>query len=123
MTSDTGTSLTAAGNEVDRETPTSEAENVCSISVEHSEEAPIRHPDLYFPDGSVILHAGDTLFCVHMSQLSRHSQFFKDMFSLAEPDKSVLESFVSPGSRRPTVRLYDSPTDVANLLQALYDGP
>ncbi|TFK75062.1 hypothetical protein BDN72DRAFT_832773 [Pluteus cervinus] len=44
-----------------------------------------RHPDLWFNDGSVICRAGDTLFRVHMSQLARHSECFRDMFSMPQP--------------------------------------
>ncbi|KAF9525170.1 hypothetical protein CPB83DRAFT_564525 [Crepidotus variabilis] len=49
-----------------------------------------RHPDLWFSDGSVILRAGNTTFCVHMSQLARHSLVFHDMFMLPQPPPSLL---------------------------------
>src|SRR5262245_8059459 len=35
-----------------------------------------QHPDLWFIDGSVVLRAENTLFKVHISQLSRHSVLF-----------------------------------------------
>jgi hypothetical protein len=78
-----------------------------------------RHPDLWFRDGSVVLHAGDILFRVHISQLSRHSLFFRDMFSLPQPEETVFNE----NSECPVLPLSDSPVDVANLLKALYDGP
>ncbi|THH19822.1 hypothetical protein EW146_g1429 [Bondarzewia mesenterica] len=91
---------------------------------------PTRHADLWFPDGSVVLHAENMLFRVHMSQLSRHSVIFRDMFSLPRPQ-------TLPGLSRdghavladdmyescPVVKMHDSAEDIANLLTALYDGP
>ncbi|KAH9479465.1 hypothetical protein JR316_0008059 [Psilocybe cubensis] len=89
-----------------------------------------RHSDLWFDDGSVICRAENTLFCVHMSQLARHSLVFHDMVMLSHPETSRLESsMVIPEgtntfSRRvPVVYLYDAAEDVGNLLTALYDGP
>ncbi|CAA7265121.1 unnamed protein product [Cyclocybe aegerita] len=86
-----------------------------------------RHADLWFDDGSVICRAEDTLFCVHMSQLARHSLVFHDMFMLPQPEASRLESsmLVHEGKSRriPVVYLYDTAEDVGNLLTALYDGP
>ncbi|KAF8909380.1 hypothetical protein CPB84DRAFT_1765993 [Gymnopilus junonius] len=89
-----------------------------------------RHTDLWFDDGSVICRAENTLFCVHMSQLARHSLVFHDMVMLSHPETSRLDSSMlmpegkSSVSRRvPVVYLYDSAEDVGNLLTALYDGP
>ena len=88
-----------------------------------------RHADLWFSDGSVVLRAEETLFRVHMSQLSRHSVFFRDLFSLPQPASSDKLSNVDPSGVLSTVEgcpvlhLDDSAQDVANLLIALYDGP
>ncbi|KAF8963451.1 hypothetical protein BDZ97DRAFT_1661674 [Flammula alnicola] len=89
-----------------------------------------RHADLWFDDGSVICRAENTLFCVHMSQLARHSLVFHDMVMLSHPETSRVESTMlvhegkTTASRRvPVVYLYDSAEDVGNLLTALYDGP
>lgn len=83
-----------------------------------------RHPELWFSDGSVILKAEDGLFKVHMSILSRHSVFFRDMFSLPQPPQasplSLGQDEVMEGC--PMVTLQDSADDVASLLIALYDG-
>jgi hypothetical protein len=89
----------------------------------------LRHSDLWFEDGSVICRAENTLFCVHMSQLARHSLVFHDMVMLSHPETSRIESSMilhegRAASRRvPVVYLYDSAEDVGNLLTALYDGP
>ncbi len=91
-----------------------------------------RHSDLWFEDGSVICRAENVLFCVHISQLARHSLVFHDMFMLPQPEATDLEpSFLlraetkwAKATRRvPVVYLYDKAEDVANLLTALYDGP
>jgi hypothetical protein len=91
-----------------------------------------RHPDLWFTDGSVVLRAENTLFKVHISQLSRHSVLFHDLFTLPQAKESPLTPVVgqSPHSNslakldgRPVVHLHDIAEDVGNLLTALYDGP
>ena len=90
-----------------------------------------RHKDLWFSDGSVVLRAEQTLFRVHMSQLSRHSAFFRDLFSLPQPpklgdgnddddDDGELPAVVEGC---PVLRLHDSAEDLGHLLMALYDGP
>jgi len=85
----------------------------------------IRHPDLWFSDGSVILQAQRTQFRVHMSLLSRRSLFFHDMFSLPQPLNTRTNSATATTSAEgcPLVILHDSPEDLSNLLIALYDGP
>ena len=89
-----------------------------------------RHADLWFDDGSVICRAEDTLFCVHMSQLARHSLVFHDMVMLSQPETSRVDATMlvsaskTAASRKvPVVYLHDSAEDVGNLLTALYDGP
>ncbi|KAF8074996.1 hypothetical protein FPV67DRAFT_1475672 [Lyophyllum atratum] len=88
-----------------------------------------RHSDLWFDDGSVICRAENTLFKVHMSLLSRHSVFFKDMFLMPQPkspcdDTSPKPSTIDVESNGiPVVDLYDTADDVGHLLAALYDWP
>ena len=95
----------------------------------------VRHPDLWFADGSIILQAETTRFRVHTSVLARKSQFFRDLFSLPQPqcasssssspkevtrlDRSSLDSTVDGC---PLLVLHDSAEDLANLLVAFYDG-
>jgi hypothetical protein len=91
-----------------------------------------QHADLWFKDGSVVLRAENVLFKVHISQLSRHSTLFRDMFSLPQPKGNAL-ALTSQGNVDsdsltevdgcPIVHLHDSAEDVGNLLTALYDGP
>ena len=90
-----------------------------------------RHESLWFEDGSIVLRAENTLFCVHMSLLVRHSEFFKDMFTIPQPEVETGDSIVIDGGplrdgshRIPVVTLFDSEEDVGNLLKSLYDiGP
>jgi hypothetical protein len=84
-----------------------------------------RHADLWFRDGSVILCANTVLFRVHMTQLARHSELFRDLFSLPQPCAPTLTQvdFLEQVKDVPFVRLYDDPDDVVSLLRALYDGP
>lgn len=112
-----------------------------------------RHPEFWFFDGSIVLVADALMFRVHKAFLARHSVFFRDMFSLPQPpqrDPTPSTSSSSSSSSRlsndntslpgegneggcgeemrevegcPTLRLHDSPDDVASLLYALYDGP
>ncbi|KAF8142000.1 hypothetical protein EV363DRAFT_41413 [Boletus edulis] len=86
----------------------------------------VRHPDLWFSDGSIVLQAENTLFRVHKSLLARHSGFFHDLFTLPQPEVDTkLLSVQSSGDIEgcPVLRLHDAPEDVANLLTALVDGP
>ncbi|CAL1715631.1 unnamed protein product [Somion occarium] len=92
----------------------------------------MRHNDLWFSDGSVVLRAEQTLFRVHMSQLSRHSLLFRDMFTLPQPSTASEPSPSAIHSPQtdlgyiegcPVIHLHDKAEDLANLLIALYDGP
>ncbi|KAJ3709681.1 hypothetical protein C8R42DRAFT_729940 [Lentinula raphanica] len=88
-----------------------------------------RHPDLWFDDGSVVCRAEDVVFRIHISQLCRHSSFFRDLFSIGARSNSVLGSSIhSKGGPNefehcPVIELHDSAEDVGNLFAALYDGP
>ena len=88
-----------------------------------------RHSDLWFDDGSVVCRAENTLFRVHMSQLSRHSLCFRDMFSIGSYSDPVASSSIvsedgtSAFQNCPVIVLHDAAEDVANLFTALYDGP
>ncbi|KAI9573789.1 hypothetical protein HD554DRAFT_555906 [Boletus coccyginus] len=97
----------------------------CAASA--SRQSPlVRHPDLWFSDGSIVLRAENTLFRVHKSLLARHSGFFHDLFTLPQPEtdaKSLPVHSVGGIEGCEVLRLHDAPEDVANLLTALVDGP
>ncbi|KAF9219772.1 hypothetical protein BS17DRAFT_716408 [Gyrodon lividus] len=103
------------------------------VQVGDSECSLVRHPDLWFSDGSIVLRAENTLFRVHKSLLARHSGFFHDLFTLPQLvadaasslSSSVIPSVQSSGDIEgcQVLRLHDTPEDVANLLTTLVDGP
>jgi len=70
---------------------------------------------LWLDDGSVVIQAELTQFRVHRTVLSRHSQVFRNMFSVPQP---VYEDNIEGC---PIVHLSDSAQDVSHLLSALYD--
>ncbi|KAK7025108.1 BTB domain-containing protein [Favolaschia claudopus] len=75
----------------------------------------IRRSDIWNSDGSVVLQAETIQFRVHWSILARNSSFFRDMQSLPQPpNQPCVEGC-------PVVEVCDKPSDVENLLKALYD--
>jgi len=76
----------------------------------------ISRSSLWLDDGSVVIQAELTQFRVHRTMLSRHSQVFRDMFSVPQP---VVSEDNIEGC--PLVHLPDSAQDVTHLLSALYD--
>ncbi|KAJ6621861.1 hypothetical protein B0H10DRAFT_2346449 [Mycena sp. CBHHK59/15] len=74
----------------------------------------------WFDDGNVVLATSDspTAFRVHRSVLARHSEVFESMFLVPQPLTEVVETM--DGCQ--VVRMWDSPTDLSNLIIALYDG-
>ncbi|KAL6306852.1 hypothetical protein BKA93DRAFT_728331 [Sparassis latifolia] len=72
--------------------------------------------DFWFADGSIILIAENTAFRVHQGVLSRHSEVFRDLFTVPQPDGEQYAYGC------PVVCLYDSPVDLRYLLRVLYDG-
>lgn len=80
-----------------------------------------KHPEFWFSDGSIILRAQSTLFRVHISQLSRKSVFFRDLFSIPQPTTPDRHELKLDGC--PVLELHDPPRDVANLVKVIYDGP
>ncbi|KAL5482525.1 hypothetical protein ACEPAI_9119 [Sanghuangporus weigelae] len=75
------------------------------------------HEEPWFDDGNLILQAdGNVCFKVHRGVLARQSEIFRDMLALPQP--------VASGEGEPveTVRMYDLPVELSNLLKAIYDG-
>ncbi|KAF8073682.1 hypothetical protein FPV67DRAFT_760650 [Lyophyllum atratum] len=76
----------------------------------------------WFEDGNILLVTDEplpTTFRVHRGVLGRHSEVFEGMFSIPQPSStSNPETF--DGCQ--VVRMYDLPTDLSNLIMALYDG-
>lgn len=74
--------------------------------------------DIWFSDGNIVLVARGIAFKVHRGQLQRHSEVFRDLFSIPQP--SGQNQALIDGCE--WVELYDAPSDVLHLLSALYDG-
>ena len=78
-----------------------------------------QHPDLWYEDGTVILIAESTGFRVYRGLLSKHSEVFRDMFSLPQPTSAAND----PYEGCPIVRLAgDTAEEIAEVLKILHDG-
>lgn len=77
-----------------------------------------KHPTLWFEDGNVVLIAENTGFRVYRGLLARHSDIFRDMFSVPQPQTAAEDSF----DGCPVVRMADDRADdVAIVLGILYE--
>ena len=74
------------------------------------------HPDLWFEDGNIILVAGETGFCVHRGVLARKATVFDDMLNASSPADDEMVGII------PSVKLSDTPEDIALLLDTIYNG-
>ena len=72
-----------------------------------------RHEELWFEDGNIVLVAGGTGFRVFGGLLAVHSPVFADILGMPVGDNNELVDGC------PTVRLSDSPHDLAHLLHVL----
>ncbi|KAF9558726.1 hypothetical protein CPC08DRAFT_638595 [Agrocybe pediades] len=75
---------------------------------------------LWFEDGNVVLQAQDTLFRVHQSVLSLHSEVFSDMFKLPLPSDDTSQPMFEQGC--PLISLSDSAEDLTCLLSNIYEN-
>ena len=79
------------------------------------DDAIIRHPDFYFPDGSVVIIVEKTAFRIHKYVLARHSDVFNGMWDIPQPP--VYDMY----DGCPTVKLADSKTDFIDVMKVMYD--
>ncbi|KAI0737377.1 hypothetical protein C8Q80DRAFT_1295239 [Daedaleopsis nitida] len=75
-----------------------------------------RDHEIWLEDGNVILIANDVAFKVYQGILSRHSEVFRDLFTLPSPSEGDMLYGV------PAVRVHDSPEDIRPLLLVLCCG-
>lgn len=75
----------------------------------------VKHPDFYFPDGSVVIIVENTAFRIHKYVLARHSEIFNGMWDVPQP----IMSDMFDGC--PTVKLEDSKTDFVSVMRVMYD--
>ncbi|PPQ91277.1 hypothetical protein CVT25_006220 [Psilocybe cyanescens] len=76
----------------------------------------VRHPDFYFSDGSVVIIVEKTAFRIHQSVLARHSEVFKGMWDVPQPQKTDTYDGC------PSVVLQDSVNDFVDVMRVLYDA-
>lgn len=72
-------------------------------------------PELYIPDGNVVLRCENTLFRIWKGILVMNSEIFRDLFSLASDEAADSEKYEGV----PLVYLQDEPEDMRMLLRAL----
>jgi len=77
-----------------------------------------RSQRFWLEDGNVVLQAGGTQFKVHRGTLCRHSDVFKDMFSMPSPPAEAEDDTRVEGC--PVIQLHDPVKDVEQMLSALY---
>ncbi|KAJ7610428.1 hypothetical protein FB45DRAFT_844566 [Roridomyces roridus] len=76
----------------------------------------VRVQDLWFPEGGLILQAGNRLFRVAGSILAARSSVFKDMLAIPQPEtQPTIEGC-------PIVVLHDESEDVEYFLKAIFDS-
>lgn len=73
-----------------------------------------RHQEFWFYDGSIVLSVQETLFRVHQTILSTHSDIFADLFTVPQPDGE----YMIEGCH--VVILHDDAKDFEDLLRAVY---
>jgi hypothetical protein len=81
-----------------------------------SDETQIIRSTIWYHDGSIVLQAETTQFCVHASVLSQHSVVFRDMLSV--PASAATSDAVDG---KPLVHVSDRASEIKHLLLALYD--
>ncbi|KAA1466746.1 hypothetical protein DENSPDRAFT_811994 [Dentipellis sp. KUC8613] len=94
----------------------SSSPDVNTVIKSEPDTAPQICSEYWFTDGNIVLVAGSSLFKVHRGQLERHSEVFRDLFSIPQPKE---QDSVHGAA---CIQLYDNPSDVFYLLKALYDG-
>ncbi|KAJ7108864.1 hypothetical protein C8R43DRAFT_1079994 [Mycena crocata] len=75
---------------------------------------PRRIPELWFKDGTLVIQAENTQFCVYRGLLAAQSSVFNEMLEFPQPPDSELVQGC------PLVRMYDSPSEVMLFLKAIF---
>lgn len=81
-------------------------------------QAPTTCEELWFRDGNVVFQAGNLVFKVIQSIMSRESPIFGDMFALPQPQADAAEIF----DGCPLVCLPDTEEEIRSFLCVIFDG-
>ena len=81
-----------------------------------------RDSELWFDDGNIVFVAQQTAFRVHKSLFARHSEFFRDTFSLPQPTDPGSTEAAESIEGCPIVRVHESAADMGLLLKTMYGG-
>ena len=85
-----------------------------------SPEVPIRRDSqVWFDDGNIVVVAQNTAFRFHRSVLSVHSDVFRDLFSVPQPQLSDQEQSIEGCA---VVHVSDTSYDFRELILAIYGG-
>ncbi|KAJ7753391.1 hypothetical protein DFH07DRAFT_824300 [Mycena maculata] len=84
--------------------------------MEIDNEPTVKCQGLWFEDGNLIIHAGNTQFRVYRGVLAARSPVFQDMLSFPQPPDSELVEGC------PVVRLHDNTHEVTDFLKAIFDS-
>ncbi|KIJ18848.1 hypothetical protein PAXINDRAFT_70392 [Paxillus involutus ATCC 200175] len=76
--------------------------------------SPVRHADLSFTDGNIVILADSNYFLVHQGLLARHSQVLGHLIKCMDPTPLI--------EGRPVLPLPEPSDSIACFLQVLYDG-
>ncbi|TFK70404.1 hypothetical protein BDN72DRAFT_870349 [Pluteus cervinus] len=86
----------------------------------HASPGVDRHGEPWFEDGNIVLITREEpiAFRVHRGVLARHSEVFQGMFQIPQ---RASDCEMYEGCQ--VVRMHDIPSELSNLITALYDGP
>lgn len=78
-----------------------------------------KDPDIWLPDGNLVLEADGIAFKVYGGLLAAQSEVFRELLSDAAQDRRMLE--LNPFAEIcPTIRLTDHPDDLRHLLRVVF---
>lgn len=95
-----------------------------SVSEEDTNSKPLaaelgKDPDLWFPDGNLVLEAGGVTFKVYGGLLAAQSEVFRRLLGEAHAKRMELD-LSSFADDCPTIRLTDRPDDLRHLLRGIF---
>jgi hypothetical protein len=87
------------------------------MAVDRSDVEPVRSPDVWYDDGTLVIRAENTLFRVSRGILASQSDVFKDMVSVPQPPSTDAETFEGCA----VVYVHDTAEDMERFLRTILD--